>query len=248
MADYLKGSINPKNIIDTTKFNIDFRKSHPDYFYPEGLLSFCGGQGSGKTLSAVQYITKVLKDYPKAVLVTNVPIEGITNQVILYSSLQELINLFDLVHNGEYGVIYFVDEIQVLFNALMRRNMDVRTLETISQQRKQRKHIVGTAQIFTKIDKVFREQMQGVILCNKVFNMIQYNQKIDGQKVVEVDGKLKYDVERNYVWFHSPKLYKLYDTSKIISAYKKEYENNAFDMSAFEKILKEISEGVSYHA
>lgn len=248
MADYLKGSINPKNLVDTAKYNIEFRKSHPDYFYPEGLLSFCGDQGSGKTLSAVQYITKILKDYPKAVLVTNVHIEGIKNQVVEYSSLQELINLFDLVHNGEYGVIYFIDEIQVLFNALLRRNLDVRTLETISQQRKQRKHIVGTAQIFVRIDKIFREQMQGVVLCNKLLNCIQYNQRIDGQKVVEVDGKLKYDVERNYIWFHSPKLYNLYDTSKIISAYRKEYENNAFDMSAFEKVLKEINEGGTCNA
>ncbi len=243
MADYLKGSLNPKNLVETFKFNREFRKEHPYYFYPEGLLTFCGSQGDGKTLSAVQYISKVLKAYPRAVLVTNVEIKGISNSVVYYDSLQKLINLFDLVHNGEFGVIYFVDEIQVLFNALLRRNMDIRTLETISQQRKQRKHIVGTAQIFTKIDKVFREQMQAIILCKKVFNYIQFNQKIDGQKVVESDGKLKYDIEHNYIWFHSPKLYKLYDTSKIISSYKKEFENNIFDMSALEKMLKEISEG-----
>lgn len=237
---FLSGSHNPKDVYDTIKFNIEFKRAHPHYFHPEGLLTFCGGQGSGKTLSAVSYIKRVLKKYPNAVLVTNVEIKGITNKVVTYSSLQELINLFDLVHNGEYGVIYFVDEIQVLFNALMRRNMDVRTLETISQQRKQRKHIVGTAQIFTKIDKVFREQMQYVLFCRKVLGIIQFNQFIDAQKAVEVDGKLKYDVEHNYWFFHSPKLYNAYDTTKIISSYRKEFENNVFDFTKLENLLKEI--------
>lgn len=240
MSSFLSGSHNPKDLFETVKYKKDFSKNHPDYFKPEGLLTFCGGQGSGKTLSATNYIKRVLRKYPRAILVTNVEIKGITNQVVIYHSLQELINMFELVHNGEYGVIYFIDEIQVLFNALMRRNMDVRTLEAISQQRKQRKHIVGTAQIFLKIDKVFREQMQYVLFCRKVLGCIQFNQLIDAQKAVEVDGKLKYDVEHAYWWFHSPKLYNSYDTTKIISAYRKEYENNVFDFSALQRMMKKI--------
>lgn len=239
MSSFFSGSLNPRNIVDTVKYKKKFNKEHPNYFKPSGLLTFCGGQGTGKTLSAVQYITKVLKKYPKAVLVTNVEIKGITNNVVYYTNLQELINMFDIVKNGEYGVIYFVDEIQVLFNALMRRNMDVRTLEAISQQRKQRKHIVGTAQVFMRIDKTFREQMEYVVFCRKVFGVVQVNQFVDAQKSTEVDGILKYDVERSYIWFHSPKLYELYDTSKVISAYRKEFENNVFDFSALKNQLEQ---------
>lgn len=46
----LDGSLNPYNIVKVAKHNHDFYKSHPTYFRPEGLLIFCGEQGSGKTL------------------------------------------------------------------------------------------------------------------------------------------------------------------------------------------------------
>lgn len=46
--DLLGGSLNPKNLIDLAKFKYKFKKDNPDYFYPEGLLVFCGTQGSRK--------------------------------------------------------------------------------------------------------------------------------------------------------------------------------------------------------
>lgn len=42
----LSGSINPKNILDCISYKHKFRKEHPEYFEPSGLLVFCGGQGS----------------------------------------------------------------------------------------------------------------------------------------------------------------------------------------------------------
>ena len=110
---FLRGSLNPKNLIQTIKFKVHFNKEHPNYFYPEGLLCFCGRQGSGKTLSAVSYIKKVCKAYPKCVLVSNIEIKGIENQIVHYSTLQELINMFDLVHNGEY--VYVVSFVEISF-------------------------------------------------------------------------------------------------------------------------------------
>ena len=57
------------------KWRADFRKAHPYMFGPIGTMIFCGSQGKGKTLSAVNYVCNVLKDYPFAVLVTNVGIK-----------------------------------------------------------------------------------------------------------------------------------------------------------------------------
>ena len=73
----LDGSLNPVNIGRVIKHNHDFYKSHPGYFRPEGLLVFCGEQGSGKTLSAVQYVKKLCSEYPDAILCTNVQISGL---------------------------------------------------------------------------------------------------------------------------------------------------------------------------
>lgn len=76
-TNLLDGSLNPVNVARVIKHNHDFYKSHPGYFRPEGLLVFCGEQGSGKTLSAVQYVKRLCEEYPRAILCTNVQISGL---------------------------------------------------------------------------------------------------------------------------------------------------------------------------
>lgn len=241
--DFMHESLNPKHAIDVHKFNREFRKNHPDYFDPDGLLVACGRQGSGKTLTVVNYIIQLAKYYPKMVLVTNVTINGLPDsiKVIPFTNLNQLITFFEIVNNGEYGVVYLVDEIQVLFNALLKRGQSVQVLEVISQQRKQRKHIVGTAQVFMKIDKVFREQMNNVILCKNFFGCFQYNQIVDGSEISEESGKPDFDkIKARRFWFHSPDMYKRYDTSAIISAYRQEYENVQMTDETYQNLLNYV--------
>ena len=103
----LDGSLNPVNVGRVIKHNHDFYRSHPGYFRPEGLLVFCGEQGSGKTLSAVQYVKKLCNEYPDAILCTNVQINGLDprTHVVEYDGLDCLKNL----ENGYFGVIYLID-------------------------------------------------------------------------------------------------------------------------------------------
>lgn len=239
--DFMYESLNPKNAIDTIKYKIKFRKDHPFYFEPDGLLVACGPQGSGKTLTVVNYVQQLVNFYPKSLLVTNLDIKGIPGdyKVIKYSNLNDLIKYFDIVTNGEYGVIYLVDEIQVLFNALLKRGMSIEVLETISQQRKQRKHIVGTAQVFMKIDKVFREQMRFVISCKKLCGVLQYNTIFNGSEIREESGKVHVDeIKARRLWFHSPKMYENYDTSAVISAYREEFKNSTMSVDAFNQLIE----------
>ena len=78
VREFLKGSLNPKNVVDTIKHNILFARNNPDYFYPSGIWVFCGPQGSGKTLSAVQCLKRMCKEYPKAVVCSNLDIKALT--------------------------------------------------------------------------------------------------------------------------------------------------------------------------
>lgn len=137
---FLNGSLNPINILKVLKYKINFRKSHPLYFGQDGLLVFCGPQGSGKTLSAVQYVRELCEFYPKAILCTNTKILGLpkTTRIIEYNGLESLTK----IENGEQGVIYFIDEIHLEFNSLESKNVPIEVMVEISQQRKQRKHIV----------------------------------------------------------------------------------------------------------
>lgn len=228
--DLLRGSINPKNLIDLAKYKRNFRKENPEYFYPEGLLVFCGSQGSGKTLSAVQYVKKLCIEYPRAILVTNTKINGLPahTAVVQYDGIKSLTSH----ENGLCGVIYFIDEIHLEFNSLESKNVPIEVMIEVSQQRKQRKHIVGTSQVYMRMAKPLREQIKNVVICKNFFKCIQFNKLIDGESAHEENGKLKFDTVKNIIWFHSPKLYNSYDTYAKMKRYRKEWKgvsrNNNF--------------------
>lgn len=217
----LEGSINPKNLIKTWKYRRKFAKDNPDYFYPQGLLVFCGSQGSGKTLSAVQYIKKLCIEYPRAILCTNTTINGLPahTAVVPYEGIESLTKY----ENGHFGVIYFIDEIHLEFNSLESKNVPIEVMIEVSQQRKQRKHIIGTSQVYTRMAKPFREQIKNVVICKKWLNCIQFNRLVDGETAHEVDGELKFDTSKICLWFHTPELYGSYDTYAKMKRYRKEW-------------------------
>lgn len=218
----LEGSHNPKDLFSTFKYRNKFAKNHPDYFYPEGLLVFCGSQGSGKTLSAVQYVKKLCIEYPRAILCTNTKINGLPahTAVVNYNGIESLTKY----ENGEFGVIYFIDEIHLEFNSLESKNVPIEVMVEISQQRKQRKHIIGTSQVYTRMAKPLREQIKNVVICKKLLNCIQVNRLVDGETAREVDGELKFDTTKMFFWFHSPELYSSYDTYAKMKRYSKEWK------------------------
>lgn len=183
---------------------------------------FCGGQGSGKTLSAVQYVKKLCEEYPRSILVTNVDIKGLPahTAVVDYNGIKSLTKY----SNGYAGVIYFIDEIHLEFNSLESKNVPIEVMIEVSQQRKQRKHIVGTSQVYMRMAKPLREQIKNVVLCKNFFHCIQYNRLIDGDSAYEENGKLHFDTIKRVFWFHSPKLYSSYDTYAKMRRYRKEWQ------------------------
>lgn len=220
--ELLKGSKNPLNAVASVKHNINFRREHLQYFDPEGIMIFCGPQGSGKTLSAVQYVKKVCVQYPACILVTNVDIDGLpeATEVVEYNGLDCLKN----IENGYSGVLYFIDEIHLELNSLESKNIDMDTIVELSQQRKQRKHIVGTSQVYMRMAKPLREQVKDIVLCRNFFKYFQYNVLIDGFNSYEENGKLKADIRKKLFWIHSPALYDSYDTYAKMRRYKKEWK------------------------
>lgn len=202
------------------KYKIDFRKLHPTYFEPEGILVFCGSQGAGKTLSAVRYIRRILDVYPNCLFCSNTVIHGYENRTIEYNGLDSLKS----IENGFDGVLYFIDEIHLELNSLESKNIDMDVIVELSQQRKQRKHIVGTSQVYMRMAKPLREQVKNIVLCKNHFGLVQHNKLIDGFTAQEENGKLKCDVIKNQWFFHSADLYGCYDTYSKMKRYKKEWK------------------------
>lgn len=217
----LEGPLSPRSLYSSVKYKTDFRRAHPEYFDPEGLLVFCGPQGSGKTLSAVQYCKKILEQYPACIFCSNVDIAGVDR--VPYDGLNSLSDL----QNGYGGVLYLIDEIHLEWNSLESKNMSIEEMTEFAQQRKQRKHIVGTSQVFMRLAKPLREQIKNVVLCTNHFGLIQHNKLIDGTTATEEGGKLQADVLGNYWWFHTPELYGCYDTFAKMQRYKKEWKGRS---------------------
>lgn len=261
---YKKGmrkALNVGGAFACAEYRRNFAREHPYYFNPCGTLIFSGPQGSGKTLSAVDYVTRCLKDYPLCVLVTNTEFtdfpfnarlictddvfslvdistgELITPQYIAdrvnnddnYRCCVEYIGLDCLkwVNNGEYGVLFFIDEFHLELNSLESKNIDIDVITEISQQRKQRKHIVGTSQVFMRLAKPLREQIKDVVDCHCIFNCFQWNIIIDGEKSTEEDGKLKAVKKGTSFFFHTPKMYQRYDTYAKMKRYNKEWQGRS---------------------
>lgn len=224
MIEYslLEGSKNPLNLFKIRRYKREFYKSHPTYFNPDGLIVFCGAQGTGKTLSAVQYVRELSWRYPKMKLVTNVDVKGLNPsvEVISYTGIDSLVK----VENGYQGVVYLIDEIHLEFNSLESKNIPIEVFVEISQQRKQRKHIVGTSQQFLRLAKPLREQVKNLVICRNILNCIQYNKLVDGSTIQEKDGHIKMDVKKKSVWFHTPDLYRSYNTYAKMRRYREDWQ------------------------
>ena len=152
------------------KYKTKFMLDHPEYFSPDGLVVFCGGQGAGKTLSAVRYIDRLCKKYPAAILVSNIylNIPSYKGDVLPYEGITEVAKL----DNGYKGIICFIDEIQAEFNSLESAKIHPSVIQTISQQRKRRLHVVGTTQLFKRLAKPWREQCNVCVDCSFILGCI----------------------------------------------------------------------------
>lgn len=215
----MKEDFNPvKKLIKFFKYKIDFMRENPDYFYADGLVCFCGPQGSGKTMSAVNYVYKLMERFPEAILVTNLDLKKYpvdNKKVFRFVNGDD----FKKYKNGKKGVIFLVDEIQLYFNSLESKNINPEVMTQISQQRKQRKHIVGTSQVFGRMAKPLREQFSCVVKCSKLFGFLQRCQVVDRDSIEEEDDNdmvLKGKVLFTSWYIHTPDYFNRYDTYAVI--------------------------------
>ena len=145
--------------------------------------------------------------YPKAIVVSNLDIKGIKNTIIPFESYEQI----KTVTNGIYGVIFFIDEIYTLWNSLESKEIPISEMACFSQMRKDRRVIIGTAQVRSRIAKPIREQLQYIIDCDNYFGLLQVNTILEPTGTESIDGQDCEIICKKY-WFHSPKLYNSYDT------------------------------------
>lgn len=230
---------NNRPFLQSIRDDINARKDK-DFFWYTGTQVYVGTQGSGKTISAVKHILDVKNRYPKAIVVSNVELTGLQKRTfdtiddvkallrnlipekeyIFFHDADTLATALTQVNNGKFGVIYLVDEIHTYFNAINSKDIPMYLFTEISQQRKQRKLIIGTSQLFLRMAKPLREQCDSLIICRTLFSAFTIQKVYDGMSLTqEYDGTLIGDMKKIGWFFHNRKIRNAFDTyQKVVSS------------------------------
>jgi len=184
---------------------LDHLTFDPDCFREYGVHMIAGKQGSGKTVTMVYMLNRWKRMYPRLQVHTNfeyayqdAPIESWT----------------DLIDNsnGIYGVVDCIDEIQNWFNSLESKDFPVEMITEITQQRKQRRAILTTSQVFARVAKPIREQTYYLYQPITLFGCLTIVRKYE-PLVSGVDGQAREKKLRGMFFFVQNKaLRESYDT------------------------------------
>lgn len=195
------------------RYVMDLYEREPGFFQPRGIHMFCGEQGAGKTIACVEMMLRLQKQYPAAKMITNFDVTSENDELKQWQQLLEYTN-------GHKGVIVGIDEIQNWFMSGLNK-LPEGMLEVATQNRKNNRILCCTAQVFTRVNKGLREQV----------NMVYNPHTFLGCFTVVIRRKPIFDSEGNvidlkyrgmYCFVHSEELREAYDTYKVIHTLAKE--------------------------
>lgn len=184
--------------------------------FPTGSRVYKGFQGSGKTLSMVKYAQDLAKKYPECLVFANLNIKGIKN--FIYIENDDILKYALTVKRGARGVLVLLDEAHLYFNKKNGISLDV--LTCISQQRKDRRRLVFSSQIWEELDISLRKQVKEIVSCHCLFGKFQCNTISDGESLTydKMQGAYVAKKIRTEIFKHNNELYDSYDTyQKIIT-------------------------------
>ena len=222
--------------IDWNTFTKKYTRPKKNLF-PTGSRVYKGFQGSGKTLSMVKYALDLHKKFPDCLIFSNVHIKGIDENHYMFIENDDILKYALTVQKGERGVLVLLDEAHLYFNKKNGISLDV--LTCISQQRKDRRRLVFSSQIWEELDISLRKQVKEIVSCRNIFGKIQINTISDGESLTydKLSGSYVAKPIRTEIFKHNNDLYNSYSTyQKIITNdnYERQYvatNNSILDLS-----------------
>lgn len=184
-----------------------------DFFKYQGMIIYEGRQGEGKTIAMIHDAMQMQKEYPKAKCLSNLQYKKQDE------NLDDWRKLVDY-KNGIYGVIAILDETQNWFGSNQSRDFPPEMLEVITQNRKNRRVILGTAQNFYLLAKAIRSQATEVRRCSTFFGALTIVRRF--YPVLDSEGNVKEFKKRGmYFFVHNDELRNSYDTYHVIESLSK---------------------------
>lgn len=182
---------------------------NPDDFTYKGIVIFEGPQGNGKSISMAQFAYIMLEQYPKAKCISNIKFEKANASLTTWKQLLTY-------NNGKQGVVVIIDELQNWFSCKDSKDFPPEMLSVVTQNRKNHRIILGTAQSFYMLAKDIRTQCTEVRSCKTFFGCLTIVRK----KIPRIDssGEVIEWKSNGWYWFiHNNDLRNSYDTYEVVA-------------------------------
>ena len=190
------------------QFVEDLFDRDPEFFKYQGLIIFEGRQGSGKTMGMTEFILRMKEEYPLAKTSTNYGLKGQDKELKDWRMLIKY-------KNDKQGVIVGMDELQNWFSSNDSKNFPPEMLGIITQNRKNRRIILGTSQNFYLLSKAIRSQATEVRRCTTLFGCVTIVKRVE--PFLDSEGNVVEWKNRGmYFFIHNKKLRDAYDTYRVI--------------------------------
>ena len=197
----------PKQYVD------DLFCREPDFFPYQGLIIFEGRQGKGKTISMIEYAMRMQKEFPKSKVLSNC---GYTKENAKLNTWKKLVNY----NNDKEGVVVIMDELQNWFSSNQSKNFPPEMLSVITQNRKNRRIILGTSQNFYLLAKAIRSQATEVRRCTTLLGCLTIVKRLE--PFLDSEGNVVEFKNRGmYFFVHNKEIRESYDTYKVIESLSK---------------------------
>lgn len=191
----------------------DYLHREDDYFAEQGCVMFCGKQGRGKTVSIVKFLEDLRCRFPKCKIIDNM--DYAKHDAVL----DHWLKLIDY-KNGKQGVVAVIDETQNWFGSNQAKRFPPQMLSVITQNRKNRRLILGTSQSFHLLAKTLRSQVTEVRDCVTLLNCITF--VFCREPFLDYEGNVvKMKFKRMYWFVHTISMREDYDTYKTVEALAK---------------------------
>ena len=206
-------------LVDVGNRIVARRTARPFDMY--GVYLYCGRVGTGKTISMVRRAARIKKRYPKVKIYANFHTEVADGYINTWRDILDITNYDE--DGVNQGVLFLFDEIHLTFSSRSWKDAPANLLEYISLQRHFHKCIFGSSQVYTRVDKVIREQADWIVECKTYFGKRLVRNRTYSQEEYLVNGDLKNSGIRkrhhvsNFCYYASDKLRSLYNTDEIVT-------------------------------
>lgn len=207
-------------VLDICKNIQTKRKGTDPIFNMYGVHIFSGRVGCGKTISMVRRAKNIKRRFPKLKIYANFTTDIADGYINCW---EDIVNIENIDDDGvNQGVLFLFDEIHLTFDSQGWQNAPDNLLEYISLQRHFHKCIFGASQVWSRVNKIIKEQTDYVIECKSYFGARLVRNCCYTNEDYQINGTQKDSGQRKRpkVYFESfyasDKLRSLYDTDEVI--------------------------------